>query len=150
MRISLGGDSEKHMKVLGIERFPFSEETLKTNYRKLLMKHHPDRNGNTRQAHEMTLQITKAYEYLKNLASLEETDPAIQTFKEDDDLTKLWKTCTHCDGTGYPKTDCWLCHGDKRSPLRWEDFNRCHICKGKGKVELRPFNPVIEKGAILR
>jgi len=45
------------------------------------------------------------------------------------------KKCTFCNNTGYLKQP--------------EEFKICPICKGIGKIELKPFNPVIPKGAVL-
>ena len=41
-------------------------EYLKKQYRKLALKHHPDKNGNTFESNEKFKQINEAYTYLKN------------------------------------------------------------------------------------
>ena len=42
-----------------------SLEYLKKQYRKLALKHHPDKNGNTLDSNEKFKQINEAYHYLK-------------------------------------------------------------------------------------
>jgi hypothetical protein len=43
-----------------------STEYLKKQYRKLALKHHPDKNGNTFESNEQFKKINEAYNYLKN------------------------------------------------------------------------------------
>ena len=43
-----------------------SLEYLKKQYRKLALKHHPDKNGNTFESNEHFKKINEAYTYLKN------------------------------------------------------------------------------------
>ena len=43
-----------------------SLEYLKKQYRKLALKHHPDKNGNTFESNERFKKINEAYTYLKN------------------------------------------------------------------------------------
>ena len=40
-------------------------EYLKKQYRKLALKHHPDKNGNTYESNEKFKKINEAYHYLK-------------------------------------------------------------------------------------
>ena len=42
-----------------------SLEYLKKQYRKLALKNHPDKNGNTNESKEKFQQINEAYHYLK-------------------------------------------------------------------------------------
>ena len=42
-----------------------SLEYLKKQYRKLILKHHPDKNGNTPESNEKFQQIHEAYNFLK-------------------------------------------------------------------------------------
>lgn len=44
-----------------------SKETIKKQYRKLALKYHPDKNGNTKESNERFKKINEAYEYLYNL-----------------------------------------------------------------------------------
>lgn len=41
------------------------EEEIKKSYKRLALKHHPDRNGDSREAHERFIEIQQAYEFLK-------------------------------------------------------------------------------------
>ena len=42
-----------------------SLEYLKKQYRKLALKHHPDKNGNTHDSNEQFKKINEAYHFLK-------------------------------------------------------------------------------------
>jgi len=44
-----------------------SKEYLKKQYRKLALKYHPDKNGNTPESNERFRKINEAYNYLKNI-----------------------------------------------------------------------------------
>jgi DnaJ-class molecular chaperone len=74
-----------------------------------------------------------------------------------------YKTCDRCGGTGkyFDKGPCFKCNGLGVTKIRCRTckgtgflnskiFNEpCSTCKGKGKVEIDPWNPVIPKGAVL-
>jgi hypothetical protein len=83
-------------------------------------------------------------------------------------LRKKYSLCKDCKGTGEftqkrgKTVDCYKCQGTglfgyckhcKNTGFisRKKEFveNICLNCKGTGKIELKPFNPVIKKGAIL-
>lgn len=75
--------------------------------------------------------------------------------------------CRSCKGTGKFKqklgrvVDCFTCKGTGHFENRHRRFQcpfckeeslvkfTCLFCSGTGKVELKPFNPVIPKGAVL-
>ena len=42
-----------------------SLDYLKKQYRKLILKHHPDKNGNTQESNDKFKQIHEAYQFLK-------------------------------------------------------------------------------------
>ena len=46
-----------------------SKEYIKKQYRKLALKYHPDKNGNTEESNERFKKINEAYNYLSNLYS---------------------------------------------------------------------------------
>ncbi|MHB8839334.1 MAG: molecular chaperone DnaJ [Gemmatimonadaceae bacterium] len=52
-------------QVLGVERNA-SDDDIKQAYRKLAMKHHPDRNGGSKEAEETFKLVTEAYDVLKD------------------------------------------------------------------------------------
>ena len=62
-------DQKVAYEILGIEEntyiFNISLEYLKKQYRKMALKYHPDKNGNTQESTLKFQQISEAYEYLK-------------------------------------------------------------------------------------
>lgn len=54
---------ENYYKILGVSEDADAKE-IKTKYRKLAMKYHPDRNPNDKKAEEMFKTISEAYEIL--------------------------------------------------------------------------------------
>uniref|UniRef100_A0A6C0AS78 J domain-containing protein n=1 Tax=viral metagenome TaxID=1070528 RepID=A0A6C0AS78_9ZZZZ len=62
-------DQKLAYKILGIEKntyiFNISLEYLKKQYRKMALKHHPDKNGNTQESTLKFQQINEAYQCLK-------------------------------------------------------------------------------------
>ncbi len=52
-------------QVLGVERNA-SDDDIKQAYRKLAMKHHPDKNGGSKEAEEAFKAVTEAYDVLKD------------------------------------------------------------------------------------
>ncbi|MHB1119488.1 MAG: DnaJ C-terminal domain-containing protein [Bellilinea sp.] len=54
-----------YYKILGVEKNA-SEEEIKRSYRKLAMKHHPDRNPGNKSAEEKFKEINEAYEVLSD------------------------------------------------------------------------------------
>lgn len=60
-------------------------------------------------------------------------------------------SCLKCNGSGIVqnKQKCLFCGGSGLIPIYKEKEVACWKCNGKGKKELKPFNPVIRKGAVL-
>jgi curved DNA-binding protein CbpA len=62
-------------------------EYLKKQYRKLALKHHPDKNGNTYESNEKFKKINEAYHYLKReIKPLDDDDLEHDVNGEDDEL----------------------------------------------------------------
>lgn len=61
-----------------------SLEYLKKQYRKLALKHHPDKNGNTEESNEKFKKINEAYNYLKR--EIKNIKP--EDFNEEDDSSE--------------------------------------------------------------
>jgi len=147
MNIKIGSTTKSNMKILGLDKFPFSLEELSANYRKLLISHHPDNGGSL----EKTQQITIAYSELKNLAIhvTDETAAIIRKEKESDKdniFEKIyWSKCSTCKGTGK-EVDTFYNVKTKRNEYK---VNICLSCYGAGEIKDKPFNPVIPAGAVL-
>lgn len=56
---------KEYCNILGVTESS-TEEEIKTAYRKLAVKHHPDKNQNDKSAEQKFREITEAYEFLKN------------------------------------------------------------------------------------
>ncbi|MDP2386828.1 MAG: DnaJ domain-containing protein [Bacteroidota bacterium] len=54
---------QKHLTILGLKH-PSSQEEVKSTFRKLINKYHPDRNPNSLEAEEKAKELINAYEYL--------------------------------------------------------------------------------------
>jgi DnaJ-domain-containing protein 1 len=53
------------LNLLGLS-YPYDTKSLRTAYRTMVKKHHPDVNKGTKEAEEMVKQINEAYDFLKN------------------------------------------------------------------------------------
>ena len=56
--------------------------------------------------------------------------------------------CKSCGGTKKIKIKCRECEGTGLRVIPAKDYECLH-CNGRGEIEIRPFNPVVEKGAVL-
>lgn len=65
-----------------------SLEYLKKQYKKLALKHHPDKNGNTLESNEKFQQINEAYNYLKS--NFDFDDDNLQESENDDFNSSLY------------------------------------------------------------
>lgn len=186
MLITIGQNTEKQMKILGIENYPFSASMLKQNFRNLIQINHPDKKGGSK---EKAQNIIDAYNNLKNLALNDITEKDKNNAEtiiaeQERDIFAVLDTCPNCKGIGEIISDwiqnkCVNCYSveqrlfftnKNRSSILLFSFNRnwlstssckdrkcpaktskkiCPKCKGTGKIEIKPFNPVIRKGAVM-
>jgi len=136
MLITIGENSKKYMKVLGIEQYPFTEAELKSRFRLLIKQFHSDINSDKKFKNHDRL-IIEAYNHLKNLviSNIDKSNNIIEA--EDSDIFTLWDQCPECKGTGKEETRyhrggltlCSKCHG-----LGWQILY-CKCCKGTGKYK---------------
>lgn len=150
MRITIGENTKKKMKILGIKEYPFSETSLKKSYRNLIQTNHPDKGG----CEEKAKAIIEAYNTLKNLAindvtSTDKIEEEIKLKKQEEDIFAIFEKCDLCNGTGIINF-CPYCNntGIIEVEIKYEK-EICTKCKGTGKIEIKPFNPVIRKGAVM-
>ena len=52
------------LSIFGLD-LPIESDALKSRYKELVKKHHPDANGGTKESEEKFKEIRKAYEALK-------------------------------------------------------------------------------------
>lgn len=140
MRITIGNKTEDYMKVMGIQTYPFTESMLKTVYRELAKKYHPDiikGDGKEMKA------INEAYKWLLPLALRNGDLSEKPVEKEPEDMFDLTDTCPDCKGEKYTKTyvACTSCS------VRAFDFfgsyytptgrikGTCSVCAGRGYLE---------------
>lgn len=97
-------DYKDYYKILGVEKTATQEE-IKKAYRKLAMKHHPDRNAGNKAAEEKFKEITEANEVL--------SDP--EKRKKYDTLGSNWNQYRNTGGQGF---DDFYTHfgGRRRQP----------------------------------
>jgi len=104
MHISIGRNTENNMKLLGIESFPFSEQTIKTNFRTLAFQYHPDHNNGNEEASKKFQKIKEAYDALINLATCVTAEQVSDEMKKQDkakeDMFELYEQCSSCEGNG--------------------------------------------------
>jgi len=200
----VGRTTEKHMEVLEINSFPFTEDDVKANYKRLVKERHVDAGGSNEEYSE----INVARDYLMNLCTTDGmiTKEIRDTLAGDSDsdlfqltetrtcrrcsgdgtiTAKVEKECRTCEGTGHHYTKCRACNGTgdfylKKSGRKvkcrkcsgtgtfinkrgicpsckgsgsYREYAEitCHVCGGKGKVKvkLNPFNPVIAKASVM-
>lgn len=60
---SINPSIQKHLTVLGLSH-PSTKEEVKSTFRKLIYKYHPDRNPDSKEAEEKAKELINAYEYL--------------------------------------------------------------------------------------
>ena len=118
MLISIGDRTGNAMKILGIDKYPFTVKELSTKFRILVKENHPDIN-NSKESKGKTQKIISSYSLLKNLAvsavSNNEQIKAQKDFDEDEDIFNLYEVCPACDGKGrtrywsYPPVHCPEC-----------------------------------------
>ncbi|RPI63638.1 MAG: J domain-containing protein [Ignavibacteriales bacterium] len=83
-------DYKDYYKILGVEKNATQDE-IKKAYRKLAMKHHPDRNAGKKSSEEKFKEITEANEVL--------SDP--EKRKKYDTLGSNWNQYQHTGGQGF-------------------------------------------------
>jgi len=146
--IHIGSKTKEAMKILEIDQFPFSESALKTSYKRLIFRYHPDRNGEDERCLSKTKEIIEAYNHIKNLAAPEPTEDEAaiirkQFNKEKEDIFTFWRPCKNCKSTGRVITE------ESRGKKTEYHAKICPACKGACEIRLEIFNPVIPKGAIM-
>lgn len=158
MIISIGEGTKKHMKVLGIIDYPFTVSFLKSSYRSMSMKFHPDLNEGKDTTEDMK-KVNLAFSALENLAiadteKVENVFQFIPKFKKSEDIFELTKECDECFGKGikttiYPSSrtfeECPDCNKYSTYSFMFGPRTRstgiktlaCHPCGGTGIFKQR-------------
>jgi hypothetical protein len=148
MKVLISENTLKAMEVMQIPDFPFTESTLQTSKKALVIQYHPDRNKDP-EASEKMKEINCVFDLLEPLALPEITDEKSRILKqvyevEKEDIFTIWESCMRCNQTGK----IVLNKGTHKQPKYI--VNICHECGGVTKIKLNLFNPIIPKGAILK
>jgi len=145
MIITIGDETKANMKILEIEEYPFTSTTIKSHYRLLLLKYHPDHNKN---GEEKTKQIIEAYKSICHLAididDKTKKEAELKIEKESEDMFNFYEPCKWCSGIGYNLVsrmrtigNCPKCNSYRFSSFNYFDsfftIGRCRSCKGTGK-----------------
>jgi DnaJ-class molecular chaperone len=107
----LTADVQKHMHVLGLTQYPFTESELKGCYRASALKHHPDLNQGVDTTKKMQ-EINKIYSILSALAvadslSSDQYDDIVTLIEKPeynrDEPFIMWEICDVCNAHGVVK-----------------------------------------------
>ena len=136
MLITIGNETKKAMKVLGIKSYPFTSSEIKANYRQLLLEFHPDHN---KEGSDKTKQIILSYRAICYLAiDISEKDKekaSILAEKDNEDMFTFYEPCDSCDGKGYHiNTYYVVCHYCRSKIL---NGGKCQSCRGTGRFQQR-------------
>jgi len=146
MKITIGGATQDHMSVLGIQSYPFTSRDLSLAFRTKLKEVHPDiNNGGDKKQNSETRKVIEAYRRLKNLAIDPQEPDKIkeEIIEEDFDIFKLYETCPDCHGTKTQRYEV----GERWCPDCYQSFftflwsfknkgynyKKCDKCNGTGK-----------------
>ena len=154
MFITIGQNTRKNMEILKIKDYPFTEETLKYNYRSIVKTCHPDLFPENKELENLFKKVSQAYESLQYLAktvSLEEKEVELRKQEQDkDDIFAVYDTCTKCNGQGtviekrvsyyeeiingcsYCSSKCIACDGTGKFIQRNKKEVTCRVCNGSG------------------
>ena len=103
MNIIIGNRTRKCMDLLGIMDFPFTEQLIKSNFRQLALKYHPDVNK-SEEAEKKFIKIKEAYDTIINLATCitqEDVESELRNQRDkEEDIFALYDKCKRCEGTG--------------------------------------------------
>lgn len=129
--MTLTQEEEKYLKILNLP-FPFSDELLKKNYKKLTRECHPDMHINESEEEQKMWQdkmqeINKAYEYLKERFKGNEKNSFTNSSKQyeynnstkkeetkkSDELSEIEKLCNKIQLTQEEASECYIKTKDK-------------------------------------
>ena len=141
--------TNKYMRILGINKYPFTDKELSAAFRIKIRSKHPDAGGTDSGARK----IIEAKNALKNLTTdvLQKYDSSIAKKNEDiiGSTRKCsschgagckvfpgFKTCTSCEGTGKRKFVCKLCDNGEFTQINGRKVP-CKSCKATGMKEVK-------------
>ena len=128
--VTIGAETRRQMKVLGIVDYPFTQSELKLKYRAMCLANHPD-VSDASDAEAKMKAINAAYDRLKNLASDDpkKAEEIISKPEQPKDMFDILDTCPDCKGVGNNVTT---------------SFNACPDCEPRILQFL--FGPRIRRG----
>jgi DnaJ-class molecular chaperone len=150
--VIIGDKTKEAMTLMGIEIFPFTESEIKSKFRNLAKKYHPDKlNGDN----SSMKKINVAYSHIKYLAIkdngiAEKGKNILKEEQKNEDIFQLFDTCEKCKGTGeitrYSMAYEVPCIRCREIPCWYSRFKpipigkiqvRCGDCRGTGKFKQR-------------
>ena len=150
--VMIGDRTEKFMKLLGIESFPFTESEVKSKFRKKVKECHSDK---TKGDDFLTRKIIDAYSHIKHLAIndkgfTERGEKILKAERENEDMFEFFDVCKKCNGKGettrhFAAYDepCDRCMERRPSFFSFRAFPTgkikvgCRDCRGTGKFRQR-------------
>ena len=103
--VTIGAETKRQMKVLGINDYPFTQSELKLKYRAMCLANHPD-VSDAPDAEAKMKAVNAAYDRLKNLATDDPKRAEEITSKpqKPKDMFDIFDTCPDCHGIGHTTT----------------------------------------------
>jgi DnaJ-class molecular chaperone len=145
LTIKISDKTRNSLKILNLD-YPFTYEELKNNYRLLLLKNHPDHNGNK----EKTIKIIEAYNKVKNLAiNINKENQEKIIGEAEKDIFDFVENCNICNGTGnkiirqqnclcingYILIYCKACNATGKFKQKRGKIVNCFKCNGTGRFK---------------